>query len=335
MASFRKRSGRWQARITRKGHADLTKTFTSREDAQKWARTVEREIDTGSFLPHHRAADQTLAELIERYRLEVVPKLRGSPTEHFRLQTIERLMGHIQLALVNPAAIASFRDRRLKEVSPSTCLRELQSLSALLGHAQMEWQLLASNPVQAIRKPSPNKARDRRLSAEEELRLLAALTPAQRLSDGRWSQGIRNIWLKPLTQLALETAMRRGELLSLRWEHVDLAKRTAYLPQTKNGDSRTAPLTTAAVEVLRSLPRAIDGRVFPLTPNAVKQAWDRARIRAGLPDLHFHDLRHEAASRLAERLNVLELASVTGHRDLRMLQRYTHLRAETLALKLG
>ena len=335
MASFRKRSGRWQARITRKGHADLTKTFISREDAQKWARTVEREIDTGSFLPHHRAADQTLAELIERYRLEVVPKLRGSPTERFRLQTIERLMGHIQLALVNPAAIASFRDRRLKEVSPSTCLRELQSLSAMLGHAQQEWQLIATNPVRAIRKPSPNKARDRRLSSEEELRLLAALTPAQRLSDGRWSHGIRNVWLKPLTQLALETAMRRGELLALRWEHIDLAKRTAHLPLTKNGDQRTVPLTTTAVEVLRSLPRAIDGRVFPLTPNAVKQAWDRARIRAGLPDLHFHDCRHEAASRLAERLNVLELAAVTGHRDLRMLQRYVHIKAEALAQKLG
>jgi integrase len=164
---------------------------------------------------------------------------------------------------------------------------------------------------------------------------MVELTPAERLSNGRWSKGIRNIWIKPLVLLALETAMRRGELLALRWGHIDLAKQTAYLPLTKNGFSRTVPLSRAAVKLLQALPRAIDGKVFPLTPNAVKQAWERARARAGLTDLHFHDLRHEATSRLAERLNVLELASVTGHRDLRMLQRYTHLSPESLASKIG
>ena len=335
MASFRKRSGRWQARITRKGHIDMTKTFKSKDDAQRWARSIEREIDTDTFLHQHRAADQTLALLIERYRREVVPKLRGASTELFRLQTIERRMGHLHISAVNTAAIASYRDQRLQEVSPSTCLRELQTLSAMLGLAQREWQVIASNPVQGIRKPSPNKARERRITCEEEVRLMAALTPAQRLSNGRWSKGIRNIWIKPLVQLALETAMRRGELLALMWDNVNLAKRTAFLPMTKNGTSRQVPLTNAAVQILVALPRSIDGHVFPLTANAVKQAWDRVREKVGLHDLHLHDLRHEATSRLAERLNVLELAAVTGHRDLKMLHRYTHLRAEDIAIKLG
>ena len=335
MASFRKRSGRWQARITRKGHADLTKTFTSKEDAQKWARSIEREIDTGSFLPLHRATDQTLAHLIDRYRKEVVPKLRGASTELFRLKTIERRMGHLQASAVNIAEIANYRDQRLQEVTPSTCLRELQTLSAMLGLAQREWQLIAFNPVQNIRKPSPNKARERRLTQDEESRLMNALTPAQRLGNGRWGKGIRNIWLKPLVELALQSAMRRGELLSLRWDNVNLARRTALLPMTKNGTSREVPLTLTAVQILESLPRSIDGRVFPVSANAVKQAWDRVREKAELKDLHLHDLRHESTSRLAERLNVLELAAVTGHKDLKMLFRYTHIRAEDLAIKLG
>lgn len=335
MANFRKRSGNWQARVSRKGHADLTKTFASMEDARKWARAIERELDTGTFLPSQHAKSLTLRELIDRYLAEVVPNLRGAETELIRLKTISRQLGHIRLNALNATTIAAFRDKRLKEASASTCLRELQTLSAMLGVAQREWQLIAANPVANIRKPSPNKARDRRLSAEEETRLMLALTPAQRRSDGRWSKGTRNVWLKPLVQLALETAMRRGELLSLRWENIDLLRRTAFVPLSKNGFARTIPLTSVAVKLIQSLPRSIDGSIFPLTPDAVKQAWGRARTSADLPDLHFHDLRHEAASRLADKLNVLELASVTGHRDLRMLQRYVHVKAETLALKLG
>jgi integrase len=137
--------------------------------------------------------------------------------------------------------------------------------------------------------------------------------------------------------LALETAMRQGELVNLRWEHVHLARRIAHLPDTKNGEPRTVPLSTAALKILRSLPRSLTGQVFVgLTSEAVKRAFARAVRRAGIDDLHFHDLRHEATSALFERgLNIMEVASITGHKDLRMLRRYTHLRAEDLAKKLG
>jgi integrase len=336
MASFRKRAGRWQARITRKGHLDLTKTFASKDDAQRWARAIEREIDTGSFLPRQCPVGLTLSDLIKRYISEVVPRLRGACTETVRLKTIDRHLGRYMLTSLTSAVVATFRDQRLKEVSASTCLRELQSLSSMLTVAQREWQLVADNAVQAVRKPSPNRPRERRLSAEEEVRLMAALTPpADRQASGRWSKGTRNIWLKPFIQLALECAMRRGELLSLRWEDVDLEKRTAFLVLTKNGTSRTVPLTSRAIEVLRELPRSIDGRVFPLSANAIRQAWERARRNAGLSDLHLHDCRHEATSRLAERLNVLELGAVTGHKDLRMLARYHHPDPANLAKKLA
>ena len=335
MASFRKRSGRWQARISRKGFPDAVKTFTTREDAQKWARSVEREMDTGSFLPRQRASSLKLSDLIQRYRVEVVPKLRGASTEHVRLLTIDRLIGHHRVSDLSPRTVAEYRDHRLKSVSGSTCLRELQSLSALLTVAHREWQEAPSNPVLATKKPSPNQPRNRRLTADEEKRLMAALTPSLRSGDGRWTNGTRSIWLKAFVQLALETAMRRGEILGLRWEHIDLDSRTALLPLTKNGTSRVVPLSLAAMSVLQSLPRTDEGQVFPLTANAVRQAWNRVRTNAGLVDLNIHDLRHEATSRLSECLNVLELASVTGHRDLRCLRRYHHPRAADLAVKIG
>ncbi|MEY4155652.1 MAG: hypothetical protein RJB64_373 [Pseudomonadota bacterium] len=303
MASFRKRAGRWQARITRKGHPDLTKTFASKDDALRWARAIEREIDTGSFLPRQCPVDLTLSDIIKRYVNEVVPRLRGACTETVRLKTIDRHLGRYMLTSLTSAVVAKYRDQRLEQVTASTALRELQTLSAMLTVAQREWQLVAGNPVQGIRKPSPNRPRERRIGAEEETRLMAALTPADRQEGGRWSKGTRNIWLKPFVQLALETAMRRGELLALRWEDIDLEKRTAFLPMTKNGTARTVPLTAIANEVLLGLPRSISGRVFPLTANAIRQAWERVRLNADLADLHLHDLRHEATSRLSERLN--------------------------------
>ena len=130
--------------------------------------------------------------------------------------------------------------------------------------------------------------------------------------------------------------MRRGELLSLAWEGVNLDLRVAHLDMTKNGSKRDVPLSSDAITLLRSLPHDISGNVFPLTVASLRGLWNRACRRAGITDLHFHDLRHEATSRFFEKgLNVMEVATITGHKDLRMLQRYTHLRAEDLAKKLG
>jgi integrase len=149
--------------------------------------------------------------------------------------------------------------------------------------------------------------------------------------------GGRTPLLKPLIILAIETAMRRGELLNLRWEYVDLKLRVAHLPLTKNGDSRDVPLSRRAVETLRELRGSAitHERVFPMTGNAVRQAFEHLRARAEMSDFHFHDLRHEAISRLFEKgLNIAEVGSISGHRELKMLQRYTHLRAADLVARL-
>jgi integrase len=206
----------------------------------------------------------------------------------------------------------------------------------MLSHAKREWEYRVDNVVQAIRRPSANKARNRRLEPEEEIRLMDALECKGRNAQGQWLQGTRNPWIRPIVILALATAMRRGELLSLRWVNIKFAQRTAYLPITKNGDSRTVPLSSKAIETLQALPRSPDGRVFPISENALKHAWERACEAAGIDDLHFHDLRHEATTRISTKLpNIIELAAVTGHKDVKMLSRYYHPRAEDLARKLG
>jgi len=231
----------------------------------------------------------------------------------------------MMLSKLKPTHFAKYRDERLKEVSPSTIKKEMVLLNHALDTAQKEWGCyLPVNPLQGIRKPKENPQRDRRLDGEELKRLLVSCGDSA------------NHWFCPLVITAIETAMRRGELLGLEWQHVDLDKRTAYLPITKNGTSRTIPLSLKAIETLQHLPRDISGRVFPLSATALRGLWARACKRAGIEDLRFHDLRHEATSRFFEKgLNVMEVAAITGHKDLRMLQRYTHLRAEDLAVKLG
>jgi integrase len=227
---------------------------------------------------------------------------------------------------LSAARIAAFRDERLKQVSAGTVIRELAYLSAIINHARREWGINVPNPVQMVRKPSSPPARARVLSEEEVSRLLHALEPT----------GRRSHWTKPAVQLALATAMRRGELLSLRWEHVDLQSRTTFLPDTKNGDSRTVPLSSSALEILARLPRHISGHVFPVKAFTLDAAFKRGLARAGLDGLRFHDLRRTAITRMAEKLpNLIELAAVSGHKSLMVLKQYYRPSASGLAQKLG
>ena len=188
-----------------------------------------------------------------------------------------------------------------------------------------------------IKRQPENRGRKRRISPEEEVRLLAELELTTRSNHGRFEGGgTRNPWMHPIVVLALETVMRRSELLSLTWSDVFLSDRFVRLHDTKNGEARDVPLSTRAHNTLNSLPKHISGKVFPVTPDAVKKIYMHAVERAGLRDLHFHDLRDEAASRIAERLdNLLELSAVTGHKTLSMLKRYYYPRAKDLARKLG
>ena len=327
MATFRKRGAyQWQAQVRKKGQPLQTKTFETRAQAEQWARAIEVEMDKGMFVSRAEAESTTLKELLKRYLAEITPPKKGAASETNRLRALMRLpLARRYVAGIRGMDIASFRDERLRKVTPSTVKRDLVLLGHMFEVARKEWGIYVHNPVRDIKLPADNRPRDRRLQVGEEDRLLEACRAA------------RNPWLLPIVQLALETAMRQGELIRLRWEHIDLNRRTAHLPDTKNGESRTVPLSTTAIRVLHALPRSLHGQVFPgVTTEAIKRAYIRAVRRAGIENLRFHDLRHEATTRLFEKgLNIMEVASITGHKDLRMLRRYTHLKAEDLARKLG
>ena len=228
---------------------------------------------------------------------------------------------------LTPAALCQFRDDRLTKVSASTVRKELNIIQHALKVAQREWGLVVpQEAIKGVTKPAPNCARERRLSEEELDALLGALDQC------------RNKLVKPVFLFALATGMRRSEVLSLTWSNVDVKSCTAFLPMTKNGSCRTVPLSVAALALLeaQTLQRDLShGRCFPLSANALRLAWERVKRRANIKDLRFHDLRHEAISRFFEMgLSVPEVSLISGHKDARMLFRYTHLKAEKVAQKL-
>ena len=322
MPSISKSHGLWRVRIRRHGLPSISKVFKSKSDARIWGDKTERSMRLGILSPEH---DVTLGDLLSRYAKEVTPRKQGAPKEASRIDKLCRNdISGIRITALTSNDIAKFRDERLTTVSGTTVVKDLLLISHAIKTAQREWGFkLATNPVDNVNKPSVNKPRDRRLEEGEEDRLLQACRQSS------------NHWFLPTVLVAIETGMRRGELLSLEWDHVHLDKSWVHLPMTKNGESRDVPLSPKAKDILRSLPRDISGKVFPIHFEGLKSLWRRAMKRADIVDLRFHDLRHEATSRFFELgLNVVEVGTITGHKDLKILQRYTHLRAGDLAKKL-
>ena len=328
MASFTKRNGRWRARVRRSGLPPITKSFPTKALALQWSQRVEGNPE--GFLPEQQTEGyqlKVLGDLIRKYGKDITPKKRGREKEKYRIRVLERsFLSEVPLKTLKAHHITKFREDRSKKVSAGTVLKDLGLLSAVINTGRTEWGLenvLRANPVSFISKPKAPRPRERRLEEGELERLLATYP---------------NPWFRPVVLFAIETGMRRSEILFLICGNVHLDQQYVHLPDTKNGDSRDVPLSPVARELLRDLLRnkSPDHLVFPIHYEALKSAWRRACERAGIIDLRFHDLRHEATSRFFEKgLNVMEVAAITGHKDLRMLQRYTHLRAEDLARKLG
>jgi integrase len=336
----RRKSGGWQVKVRRKGYPVQSKTFATRADAETWSRAVERDMDRGAYVSAAAAERITLDALADDYERDFAPHhYRGQAWRH-KLARLRERLGRYALIAITPQVVARYRDERLQDSDPrykdaasaprvtgATVKTEIDLLSRMLRYAVQERgiALPGGNPVAGVRKPAAAKARDRRLTADEWSRLLDECAKS------------RNPWLRPAVQLSVETAVRQGELLKLRWRDVDLTRRVAILYETKNGEQRAVPLSSDAVAVLDALARDISGQVIPQARMTLYNAFGHACRRAGIEDYTWHDLRHEALSRLAERgdLSVLELAAVSGHKTLQMLKRYTHLRASDLARKLG
>ncbi len=353
MASIIKRGNGWQAKIRRIGVPPISRTFTLRADAETWAKEVELELQRGNVAALRQdALRTTVAELAQRYAEAVLPAMRGKGAAGYVRAASERF-GSFFLANVRSVDVGGWRDDLLRSgLSAQSVVHHLNALGALFSFAQKDLSidLPAGNPCHAVRKPRLPSARDRRLQPGELDYLLRGAAAAQ----------ARVVGLPQIIRLGVETSARLSELLALRWSDIDLARRVAKVRgegggKTKNGDVfRSVALSSAAVAALLEMPRRIDGRVFGwAAADSFEKAWTRCKARAramyevdcagagGVPDpafladLRFHDLRHEATSRLFEKgLGIMEVASMTGHKSLSMLKRYTHIEAEKLAKKL-
>ncbi|MBO6510213.1 MAG: site-specific integrase [Roseibium sp.] len=333
MATIRKRNGKYHVQVRRQGQPSRTKTFHQRKEAQEWARLMEVKADQGD-LPQKRTPlkSKTLADLVCLYQREITPKKKGSVTEGYVLSALLRHpICKTRLDKLTTADFARYRDYRLQQVSPTTLKRQLNTIRHMFNIAESEWDLsVKSNPIQGLRLEVKDVRRERRLKDGEQEKLLQAARTRQ------------NPLIEKVVIFAIETGMRRGEILGLRWDQVDLKRRSVTILESKNGYSRTIPLTPGAFALLKEMTGDVVGederlqRVFPLTATALRMAWERMLAKTDIVDLHFHDLRHEAISRFFEiGLTVPEVASISGHRDMKMLMRYAHADTTRLTNKLS
>ena len=324
MATFTQRAnGQWQAKVRRQGHTPVSKAFKTKTAAKQWAKAIEVEMDKGAYVSRGESESTTLDKALDRYLKEVTPTKKGAKVETFRIKAWKRHpLAKKYLSNITGSDIAAYRDERLEQGKSATTIRNaLYIISDLFNVARKEWGMGGlNNPVTSVRMPKVDKGRDRRLKKGEEKKLMKASEP-----------------LKQIIILALETGMRMGEILGMSWDKVNLKRCVVRLEDTKNNESRDVPLSSTAVETLRELkemPRHINSKVFQVT--SVSHKFGELCREQEIEDLRFHDLRHEATSRLFERgLNPMEVSAITGHKTLAMLKRYTHLKAEDLAKRLG
>lgn len=327
MATLRKRGNKWHVQVRRAGQPSQTQSFTTKADARAWANAMEVRAEQAQLPPSGRQLSRTtFGNLLQQYAASITPRKRSAEIEQYRIGVMLRdPIAKRSLDYLTPSAIAAYRDRRASVVGPQAVVHDLNLIGHVLRIAATEWDIpLTRNPAAEVIKPRLPSGRERRVTDHELDLLRMHATPHEQAM------------LIPLVELALQTAMRRGELLGIEWRHVDLSKRLLTIPQAKNGCPRTIPLTSVAQGLLSALHSTETLGPFTLSPNATKLAWARLTKRSGLTDLHFHDLRHEAISRFFERgLSVPEVALISGHRDYRMLFRYTHLKAEDVATNLS
>ena len=326
MATIRKRGDKWQVQIRRAGHRPFSKSFNVQKDALAWARQSEVQADRAELPTDPKVLRKiTLGGLIRRYRDSVSVRKLAHENERISLNAfLKHSICSKRLSDLRTEDFAAFRDERLKNIKPVSLKRQLDPINNMFELAVREWELpIRENPLTKLKLKAPTQRRERRLRQGEYEQLLEA------------AKACRNKLVAPIVRIALETGMRRGEILAIKKDDVDLRRRTLLISKSKNGHSRHIPLTQEAVVILCERLNCSADDIFPLAGNAFRLAWDRLKARAKIDDLHFHDLRHEAISRLFEiGLTTPEVASISGHKDARMLFRYAHAQNHSVIRKL-
>lgn len=320
MASIRQTKNKsWQVIIRRQGVPTQHKTFKTKTEAIQWAHEIEHEIDRGNRVDFNLANKVTLNDIIDDYmRQQELTIKRSYKREKSRLIILKQQLGAYSLNQLTPSRIALFRDLRLSQgLSPATVIKDLNTLSKVIKLGQVGWGVyLVINPISDVQKPKVVGHRVRRLSQQEETILLNQ----------------SSFQMRAILIFAIETGMRLGEILSLTWG--DIQHDMAVLKETKNNEIRYVPFTKKVIQLLKTLPKNIeDNRVFYFwqTVSGFQSSWQRFKRRVGLVDLRFHDLRHEAVSRLFEKgLNHMEVASISGHKSMQILKRYNHYQFDYL-----
>ncbi|RYD60009.1 MAG: site-specific integrase [Sphingomonadales bacterium] len=355
MATIQKRGRSWRAQVRRNGQK-FSGTFDTRAEAKAWAIVKESEVirkvaelpagETAaadnseievrlpSIAPSNVGEGATVADAFRRYAKEVSVKKRGRRWETVRFNSLIRDYPVFQRPIVSITApdIADWRDHRLMCVAPATVNRDLCLISSVFTLAMKEWRMgLTVNPCSLVTKPRKSRPRTQRISQNERERIIEKLG-----WDGSSRPEKPGQWVGFAFYLALETAMRKGEILSLQWRNIDFEARYAHLEITKNGDERYVPLSQAAIALLKIVKdREPEARVVPIESAYFCSLFIDAKRDAGLAHIHFHDSRREAATTMAPKLtNVLELAAITGHKSLAMLQVYYKPKPSELAAKL-
>lgn len=334
MATFQKRGKSWRAIVTRKG-VRKSASFTTKAEAQAWATKAEAEIFAGA---RGEVSDRPFRDLLDRYAREVSPTKRGVRWEQIRLAKLSRdRIADVPLPRLSSESFADWRDRRLIEVSPASVIREWNLLSSACNIAVREWRWLQENPMKGVRRPKQPEARDRRIEEREIERLLWALGYDHASPPVTVSSRVGAAML-----FAIESALRAGEICALRWGDVFLEERYLKVRGGEGGcktaaAKRDVPLSSESLRIIGRLGQSReegDDRVFRLSTSQIDALFRKAKASAMIEGLHFHDTRHESITRLAKKLDVLELARMVGHRDLKMLMVYYNETAANLAKKL-
>ena len=347
MASITERKGRFLVRVRRDGES-VTKTFSRKSDGLAWGRKVESDMESGRWAVA-ASRSPSLREAIRVYRVTVAPAMKGAALYRYRFDEFEALpFAHKPVNLVTSADLAAWRDEQGASFKPGTVVRKLAMLSGIFSWAMKERGWIAINPVAAVRKPRVNDSRNRTLSDEEVAYVMAAAITS------------KATWLAPALTVLMHSAMRRSELFGLKRGDVDFDRATARLDDTKNGIGRDVPLCPRSLAALKELcgeseargddvllPFRAVGSLSTRFHRTVERArrmyeWDCTVSGAGpdvvfLANLRLHDLRHHAVTMWAKSgaLSLPELLAVSGHRSVKMVIRYTHLNASTLAGKLA
>ena len=339
MAAIQKRGKKYRARVIRRGFTTQSKTFNTHAEALRWSRDIETQIDQGLIRPSIqdsiRIFDQNtpFQDAADHYKKTHSIHKKIVRCESSRLNILIKRWGNLPIAKVNKSSVITLRDDLLKMGrSGETINHYFNTISKLFQMLNDEWDLDIANPIKGIKRMPPSQGRTKRVNIELESLLLSG---CDQLSLPL---------LRSIIQFAIQTGMRRGEIMGLAWVDIDLPNRKAYLHQTKNGEPRQVPLTRQAMVVLEALSKD-EEKVFPIGMDALRSQFKRLKAYTKdkwhgvgvnpLDDLRFHDLRHEALSRLSDAgLNVIELSHISGHRTLGMLKRYTHPSHEAIFLKL-